>query len=62
MSVSTPCIKVCRIEGTLCVGCWRTLDEIAAWGSMSESQRLAVMASLPARQARFTAPPSASPA
>lgn len=62
MSVSTPCIKVCRIEGTVCVGCWRTLAEIAAWGGMFEPQRLAVMASLPERQARFTAPPPASPA
>lgn len=59
MSVSTPCIKICRIEGTVCIGCWRTLAEIAAWGGMTESERLAVMASLPQRQARFTLPPSA---
>ncbi|MFC3570383.1 DUF1289 domain-containing protein [Paracoccus sp. TOH] len=64
MTVSTPCIKICRIdaESRLCTGCWRFLDEIAAWGGMTEAERLAVMASLPERKARFTSPPSASPA
>lgn len=66
MTVSTPCIKVCRIdpESRLCTGCWRSLDEIAAWGGMSEADRLAVMAGLPARKARFAASsgPSIPPA
>ncbi len=64
MSVSTPCIQICQIDADsrLCIGCWRTLDEIAGWAGMSEAQRLAVMASLPAREARFTAARSAPPA
>ena len=33
----------------LCCGCGRTRDEIAAWGSLSEAQRRAVMAGLEAR-------------
>lgn len=55
--VSTPCIRICQIEpeSQLCLGCWRSLDEIAAWGGMSEPQRLAVMALLPDREARFKA-------
>jgi len=50
-SVSTPCVKLCVIDPVsgLCRGCRRTLDEIAAWGSMSERERRAVMAALPAR-------------
>lgn len=36
----------------LCIGCWRTLDEIARWGAMSESERKSVMEALPARRAR----------
>ncbi|WP_199258533.1 DUF1289 domain-containing protein [Paracoccus binzhouensis] len=64
MTVSTPCIKVCRIDADsrLCTGCWRSLDEIAAWGGMTEAERLAVMAGLPERRARLISPPSASPA
>ena len=52
-SVSTPCIKVCVIddESGLCLGCLRTLAEIAGWARLSEAARGAVMAELPARKA-----------
>lgn len=51
--ISTPCQKVCAVQGQsgLCVGCGRTLREIAAWGSYDEPRRLAIMAELPARLA-----------
>jgi hypothetical protein len=50
---STPCIQVCVIDpgSRLCVGCGRTVNEIAAWGGLDESARLAIMARLPARLA-----------
>ncbi len=49
--LSSPCIKVCVIDGLadICLGCGRTLPEIASWGRLSEEQRLAVMATLPER-------------
>jgi uncharacterized protein len=49
--ISTPCVKVCVIDpvSALCVGCGRTVDEIARWGAMSEAERLAVMEGLDAR-------------
>ncbi len=52
-SISTPCIKVCVVDGEsgLCLGCLRTLPEIAGWGRLSEDERRAVMAELPARKA-----------
>ena len=48
---STPCISICRIDpGTgLCIGCARTVDEIGDWVEMTEPDRLALMARLPAR-------------
>ena len=51
--VSTPCIKLCAVSGVsgLCIGCGRTLAEIAGWGGMDEAQRQAIMAELPARMA-----------
>lgn len=51
--VSSPCIKVCAVSGQtgLCIGCGRTLAEIAAWGGLSDAERQAIMAELPARQA-----------
>ena len=50
-SISTPCIKVCIVDGKngLCLGCGRTLGEIAAWGGMDEERRRAIMADLPER-------------
>ncbi len=35
-----------------CLGCQRTLREIGGWGSMSDAQREAIMATLPARAAK----------
>ncbi len=51
--ISTPCIKVCAVSGAtgLCIGCGRTLREIAGWAGLSEAQRLAIMKELPARMA-----------
>ncbi|MDO5630693.1 MAG: DUF1289 domain-containing protein [Paracoccus sp. (in: a-proteobacteria)] len=48
----SPCVNICVIhpqEG-ICVGCYRTLDEIATWGGMSADGRRAVLAELPARK------------
>lgn len=48
MTSETPCIAVCFIDpkAKLCLGCGRTLPEIARWHAMSSAERLAVMATL----------------
>jgi predicted Fe-S protein YdhL (DUF1289 family) len=53
MSKETPCNAVCIIDPrtSLCLGCGRTLPEIARWHRMDRAERLAVMAQLPARMA-----------
>jgi predicted Fe-S protein YdhL (DUF1289 family) len=50
--IATPCVQVCVIDDDsgLCLGCFRTLDEIAGWAGFSEVERSAVMAALPARR------------
>ncbi|MFD2440251.1 DUF1289 domain-containing protein [Paracoccus kondratievae] len=52
MKPSSPCIQICQIyaDSGLCRGCLRSLDEIARWASMTEAERLAIMAQLPDRQ------------
>ena len=52
--VPSPCINVCRIDETtrLCVGCLRTLDEIAAWSVLTDRERRDVWAHLAERAAR----------
>ncbi len=53
MSKETPCTAVCMIDPrtSLCLGCGRTLPEIARWHRMDSAERLAVMAGLAARMA-----------
>jgi uncharacterized protein len=51
--IETPCIKVCKIDevSRLCTGCGRSLAEIAQWGSMTSTERRAIMTDLPRRLA-----------
>jgi predicted Fe-S protein YdhL (DUF1289 family) len=62
MSVETPCIAVCFIDPAtkLCLGCGRTLPEIARWHRMSQEERVAVMDTLKARMADAGVTPLAS--
>ena len=43
-AVPSPCTGVCTLDDAqdLCVGCGRTLDEIAAWSTMTDDARRAV--------------------
>ncbi len=49
--VASPCINVCRMDGArgLCIGCMRTLDEIAAWSALPDAARVAIWRQLPER-------------
>jgi hypothetical protein len=51
MSQETPCTAVCMIDPrtNLCLGCGRTLPEIARWPRMERAERLEVMETLPQR-------------
>jgi len=53
--VASPCNKVCILDtGTrLCIGCFRTIDEIAGWGALTDRERAAIVAELPGRRERF---------
>ncbi len=40
----TPCTGVCRLDvHGFCLGCKRTMDEIARWGGMADNERLHLM-------------------
>lgn len=53
--IKTPCVQVCVVDGEsgLCLGCYRTLPEVAGWAGMSEEAREAILAELPARRTRI---------
>ncbi|MBS7808277.1 DUF1289 domain-containing protein [Variovorax sp. PCZ-1] len=51
MSTPSPCISVCQMDKTTgwCKGCYRTIEEIIAWGQGSEALKTSVWQALPAR-------------
>jgi uncharacterized protein len=53
--IKTPCVKVCVVdpESGLCLGCYRTLPEVAAWATLSDAERDRILAELPSRTARI---------
>jgi hypothetical protein len=54
--VESPCIKICVIhpEERLCVGCYRSIEEIATWSRLTPAERGAITADLPARAPRLS--------
>ena len=51
-AIATPCVMVCTVDGAsgLCLGCFRTLPEIATWSRMSDEERAKIMGELDGRQ------------
>jgi len=50
--VKTPCVQVCQMDPQrgVCLGCGRSLDQIARWSQMSDAERDRILAELPARK------------
>jgi predicted Fe-S protein YdhL (DUF1289 family) len=61
--VKSPCVKVCQMDPArgVCIGCCRTLDEIARWDTMSDAERTGVMGGLGERRKKLDIPKIAVP-
>ena len=59
--VKSPCTNVCIMDAQrgVCLGCYRTLDEIAAWGGMTDAERERTIAELGVRKAKLGLPEAA---
>jgi len=44
--MKSPCRKICKIVDDVCIGCNRTLYEVAAWSRLTNDQRQAIMETL----------------
>lgn len=48
---ASPCVNVCKLDRqNVCVGCRRTLDEIARWSAMTSVEQWKVVDELPGRR------------
>jgi hypothetical protein len=52
---SSPCVRVCRLDPAteICIGCYRTLDEISYWTRYTNAQRQAIREAIPQREIDF---------
>lgn len=52
LGVPSPCLSVCRMDRSraVCEGCWRSIDEIAAWSRMADADKLVVWERIESRQ------------
>ena len=49
--METPCINICEFDEAagVCLGCGRTLAEIAGWATMTSAERRRIMGELTSR-------------
>lgn len=50
--IPSPCVNVCRMHPCTgwCEGCLRTIDEIAAWSTLSDADKRSIWKLLPKRR------------
>ena len=54
LPVESPCIRVCTLDDDdVCLGCFRDIGEICAWGSASEAERREIVESARARAGAY---------
>jgi predicted Fe-S protein YdhL (DUF1289 family) len=49
-AVESPCINICKMEAGLCIGCRRTLDEIARWANVDDDGKRLILAAVAQRR------------
>jgi len=48
--IASPCVRQCCLdERDICLGCYRSLDEILAWHTMDQQQKSALLETLQQR-------------
>jgi predicted Fe-S protein YdhL (DUF1289 family) len=54
--IESPCVRVCILDRVhrLCIGCYRSLDEISYWTRYSNAQRQQVLSQIEIRRATIT--------
>ena len=55
IQIPSPCVGVCQINASTkyCLGCWRSLKEVAHWSRYSNDEKETLMTELTERKRRF---------
>ncbi len=54
MGTGTPCIRICQLQGNICIGCYRTIEEITNWLKYTDEQRQQIINLLDKRKITLT--------
>lgn len=42
--VKSPCVGICKLDAdSICIGCFRSSDEIASWGILSDADKQQIL-------------------
>ena len=41
--MKTPCVKICKLIDSVCIGCGRTQDQIREWTIYTDEERRKIM-------------------
>ena len=57
-TVPSPCINLCKMDPNTgwCLGCHRTISEIAGWGRLDDTNKQQILLRLPPRRALLPTP------
>jgi predicted Fe-S protein YdhL (DUF1289 family) len=52
LNISSPCINICQMDASngLCLGCFRTIEEITVWSRADDAQRANILAAVTQRR------------
>lgn len=52
--VESPCVKICVVHpnARICIGCFRSVEEITEWSRYSPAERARIMDELPNRKSQ----------
>ena len=52
INLPSPCISICKLNKStgFCDGCFRTINEISEWPSMTDMERMSLLETLRQRQ------------
>ena len=44
--IESPCVKICKLEYGVCIGCGRSMEEIKNWKNYSDNKRKKIVKNL----------------
>ena len=49
-NIKSPCVNICATENGKCLGCYRTVEEIARWTTYSDAEKKEVLRKISERK------------